>query len=74
MKVIFASVPFEVAVTPDPIKLIEVNVVPIPTPSSFTSIPVSEVLMIVCIVSILVISCQSTPDAVETNSCPVVPD
>ena len=39
MKVISASVPFEVAVTPDPIKLMVVNKVPIPTPSSFTVRP-----------------------------------
>jgi hypothetical protein len=46
VKVIFAVLPFAVAVTPRPIKLIELKVVPIPTPSSFISTPVRVVLII----------------------------
>jgi hypothetical protein len=56
-----AVVPSAVAVTPRPTKLNVVNVVPIPTPSSSTEIPVKAVLTISCIVEILSILVQVVP-------------
>jgi hypothetical protein len=63
----FAVVPSALATTPSPMKLNEINVVPIPTPSSLTSTPVRVVLIIFSMTFIASASCQSTPLAVETK-------
>jgi hypothetical protein len=74
VKVIFAVVPSAVAVTPIPIKLIEVNVVPTLTPSSSTSIPVKDVAIISCIVERLSILVQVIPLPTVTKICPEEPE
>jgi hypothetical protein len=67
LNVIFATSPSAVAVTPSPTKLIDVNVVPIPTPSSLTSNPDNDVLISSPIISISAALTQSMPFTVDAN-------